>query len=140
MRESADACRVGIGAVRQQHTSDRHGVGVMVANRDRPGALRRVAAVVAPLLVVGVIIVTVVRVVAHPLQALGALLLLVALMAAGWHALTRTGGRRVVATVAGVIALVGLLVLAIGDGTLVSLVVRIVAIVVAAALARYALG
>ena len=102
--------------------------------------LRRVAAVVAPLLVVGVIVVTIVRVVAHPLQALGALLLLVALMAAGWHALTRTGGRRVVATVAGVIALVGLLVLAIGDGTLVSLVVRIVAIVVAAALARYALG
>jgi diacylglycerol kinase family enzyme len=93
-------------------------------------------------LVVVVVVVTIVRVTSDPLRAVVGLLLLVALLAACWFGLTRTGPERVIAVVAGVVVLVAMAAVVIGaDGVaFVSLVLRIVALVVAVPLARFALG
>jgi len=107
----------------------------------RPGGLRRLAAIAALLLVLAVVVDTLVRVLADPLRVLVELVLFVVLLAAGWIALTRTGAKRVIAALVAVAAVVALVVVVVAakDRLLVSLVVRIIALAVAVALARYAL-
>ncbi|HET6713869.1 MAG TPA: acylglycerol kinase family protein, partial [Actinomycetota bacterium] len=104
--------------------------------------LRRLAAIAAILVVLAVVVGTVVRVVEDPLRVLVELLLLAALVGAGWIALTRSGTRRVVATVVAALAVVALFVgIMNAEGFLgVSLVIRIAALVAVVALAKYALG
>jgi diacylglycerol kinase family enzyme len=108
----------------------------------RPGARRRVAAVAAVVLVVVVVVATIVGITSDPWRALGLLLLFVALVAAAWFVLTRTGPARRIATVAVVVVMVALGAVVIGaDGAaIVSLLVRIIALIVAVSLAHYALG
>ena len=108
----------------------------------RPSGARRLAAVVAIFVIAAVAVGTLVRVLDDPLRVLAELVLLVVLAAAGWIALTRAGTRRVVAVVVGVAALAALIVSMINaEGFLIlSLAVRIGAIVLAVGLAKYALG
>ena len=109
---------------------------------DRPDMRRRVAAVTSVVLVAAVVVVTIVRVLSDPARALVELLLLIALLVAGWFALTRSGPPRVIAVVAAVAALTALTAVVAGsDGAaIVSMVVRVVALVAAVSLAHYALG
>jgi diacylglycerol kinase family enzyme len=103
---------------------------------------RRLAAIGAILLVVGVIVVTLAIVVGHPLVALAEGILLVALAMAVWFAATRTGGLRALAIVVAlgsVVAAVAIAAAATGF-LLASLLVRLVALGAAGMLAKYALG
>jgi diacylglycerol kinase family enzyme len=108
----------------------------------RPGSLRRLAAIAALALVVAVVVVTLVRVIDDPLRVGVELLLLVVFLAAGWFALTRTGARRVIAVVLVVAVVVAFIAAVAGSegNPLVSLAGQIVGLVVAVALAQYALG
>ena len=108
----------------------------------RPRGLRRLAAIAALVLLVAVVVDTLLRVVADPLRVLLQLLLLIVLLAGAWIAVTRTGARRVIAAAVAVGAIVALVVVVVGaeDHLLVSLAVRIIGLVVAVGLARYALG
>ncbi|MET0711234.1 MAG: diacylglycerol kinase family protein, partial [Jiangellaceae bacterium] len=108
----------------------------------RPTPLQRIAAIASAALIVAVVVVTIVRVAADPWRALVELVLFVAFVVAGWFALTRSGAERVIAIVATVITLVALVGVVIGaDGAaFVSVLVRVAAIVMAVALAHYALG
>ncbi len=78
----------------------------------------------------------------EPLRLLAQLVLMVALLAAVWVSLTRVGKRRMVAAIVAVMAILGLAISLINaEGLLgVSVVVRVLALVGAAALAQYALG
>jgi hypothetical protein len=107
-----------------------------------PGPLRRAAAIVAILLAVAVAVSTLLSVVADPLRVILQLVLLIVLVASGWIALTRTAARRDIAAVVGAAALVALLVTVLNArGYLVlTLLVRIVGLVAALGLGRYALG
>lgn len=100
------------------------------------------AAVVAPLLVAGVAVVTVLVILDDPLRFVVQLALLAVLLAAGWAALTRDGGTRRFAVLVVVLAVVGLVVSSVAaEGAIVvSLFLRVVALVVAIGLGRYALG
>jgi diacylglycerol kinase family enzyme len=105
-------------------------------------ALRRLAAVAAIVIVLVVAVVTLVRILADPLRVLLELLLLTIACGAGWIALTRTGPRRVVATVVVLAALVGIVlsILHAEGRFIISLLVRAGALAGAVALADYALG
>jgi diacylglycerol kinase family enzyme len=107
-----------------------------------PGGARRLAAIAAVVLLLAVIVDTLLRVVTDPLRVLVQLVLFIVILAAGWIGLTRTGGRRMVAVAVVLVAVVALVVVVVGgeDHLLVSLALRIVGLVVAVALARYALG
>ncbi len=105
-------------------------------------ARRRLAAIVAILLVVGVVVTTVVRVVNEPLRVAGELLLIVAALAGAWVALTTTKARRAIAVVVVVAAVAALIASLInGDGyRVLSVAARVVALILAVALAKYAVG
>jgi diacylglycerol kinase family enzyme len=109
---------------------------------EKPRLQRRLAAIAALVLVLAVVIGTLVRVVSDPLRVVLELVLLAVLLSAGWIAVTRSGARRTIAVlvaIVGVVALIASLVNA--EGYLIaSLAVRVVALVVAAGLAKYALG
>jgi len=92
--------------------------------------------------VVAVVVATLIRVMRDPLRVSVELLLLVVLLAAGWFALTRTGARRVIAAVVVLAVIVAFIAAAAGGEQfpLISLTLRIVALVVAVRLAQYALG
>ncbi len=114
----------------------------MSTSNEQPAGSRRLAAVVAPVLVLAVAVATLVRVVNDPLRVVVQFVLLVALVAAAWLALTRQGRRRVTAAVVAAVLVVALLVSVVaGEGLIVvSLIVRVAAIGAAVALAKYALG
>src|SRR3954451_10831378 len=104
--------------------------------------MRRVAAVLAMILVALVLVATVVSIFDDVRRiAVGALLLLVTLMA-GWFALTGFGTRRFIAVVVGMAAVVGFVAFAIHEeGTSrFGILGRVAAFLVAAVLARFALG
>ena len=107
-----------------------------------PSGLRRLAAIAALVLVLAVGLDTLVQVATQPVRVLAELLLLVVFLAAGWVAATRTGAHRVAAVAVAAATVVGLVVLVAGAERFayISLLVGIVAIVVAVALARFALG
>lgn len=108
---------------------------------EAPEMVRRLAAVAAFGLVVVVTLLTLVQVVTDPLRVAVQVLLLFVVLGAGWFVLTRDGARRVVAVAVAVGSAVGLVLVMAGDdgNTLVSLVVRTVALALAVALARFAL-
>ena len=103
---------------------------------------KRLAAIVAILLVVGVVVATVGRVVNEPLRVGGEFLLVVVAVGGAWVALTTTKARRGTAAIVTLAAVVALIVSVINaEGYRVtSVVVRVVSLVVAVALAKYALG
>jgi diacylglycerol kinase family enzyme len=113
-----------------------------MADGSAPTASRRLAAIVAILLVAAVVVGTLVRVVSDPGRVLIELILLVILVAAAWLALTRTGAVRTLATIVAAAAVIALLVsLVSAEAYLgVSLVVRIAAVALAVGLGKYALG
>ena len=104
--------------------------------------VRRLAAVAAILVWVVVAMGTLARVASDPLRVLVELVLLVALAAAGWVGLTRSGARRPIAVVVAAGAVVGLIVSMVNaEGYLIaSLAARIAALVLAVGIAQYALG
>jgi diacylglycerol kinase family enzyme len=101
-----------------------------------------VAAIVSILLVVGVIVTSLAIGTDEPLRVLTGLILLAVFLTAVWVALTRTGRRRVVAVIVAAVAALGLAVSVINaEGWLgASMAARILALVAAVALAKYALG
>ncbi len=109
---------------------------------NQPTAGRRLAAIASILLVVAVIAASLARGWDEPLRLLGQFALMVVLLAAAWVSLTRGGRRRVVAAIVAVMAILGLAISLINaDGLLgVSVAVRVLALVGAATLAKYALG
>jgi diacylglycerol kinase family enzyme len=114
----------------------------MSASPGRPTALRRGAALAAFAIILTVVVVTVVRVAAEPLRVLAEVLLLVVFLAASWFGLTRTGAKRAIAVLVAITAVVALvIVLASADGySLISVLLRLVALAAAVSLAEYALG
>jgi len=100
------------------------------------------AAIVAILLVVGVLVATLGRVADEPLRVGGELLLVVVLVLGAWVALTTTGVRRATAGIVSLAAGVAVLLSVITtDGyRILSAAVRVVALVIAVGLAKFALG
>lgn len=105
-------------------------------------SLRRVAAALALVLVLGVVVVTIVTVVGDLPRYLAQLALFAVVLFAGWVALTRSGWQRVAAAAAAVAAVVGVVLLQVGGDDLdgLSLGLRIAVLIAAVALARYAIG
>jgi diacylglycerol kinase family enzyme len=114
----------------------------MSAHAGGPSTARRLAAILAILMVATVLVGTLARVVSDPLRVLAELLLLTVLVGGAWIALTRAGPRRVIAVLVALVALVALLAsLVSAEGyLLLSLVARILALAIAVGLAKYALG
>ena len=108
----------------------------------RPSANRRVAAIAAVALVAAVAVVTAVTAVSDAGRVLVELALLVAALAGLWTAATRSGVARIVGAVVALVAVIAIgVTIVIDEGlTGLSLALRIVALVVAVGLARYALG
>ena len=108
----------------------------------RPSAGRRAAAIVSILLVVGVIVTSLAIGTDEPVRVVAGLVLLAVFLAAVWVALTRTGQRRKVAVIGAAAAAVGLAATVINaEGWLgASIAARILALVAAVALAKYALS
>lgn len=108
----------------------------------RPARTRRLAAIGAIVLIAAIVVGTLVRVASDPLRVLFELVLLVVLVAAAWIALTRARIKRVAAVIVAAAALAALIASVVGaPGALgVSLVVRIGGVVLAVALAKFALG
>ena len=108
----------------------------------RPSANRRVAAIAAIALVALVTVVTAVTAVSDAGRVLVELALLVAALAGLWTAATRSGVARIVGAVVALVAVIAIgVTIVIDEGlTGLSLALRIVALVVAVGLARYALG
>jgi diacylglycerol kinase family enzyme len=109
------------------------------APADRPSALRRAAAVLSILLVLAVIVVTVVLASQQAARLLAAAALIAVAALAVWYALTRAGRRRFVG-VALAVAAVSVLAVAFVAGNPLSVVIRVLLLVLAAGLARYALA
>jgi diacylglycerol kinase family enzyme len=102
---------------------------------------RRVSAVVAFVAVAAVIAITVVVLARHPLWLLTAIVCLVVAIAAAAYAITRTGARRMLASVVAALGLAAPIVLMIARGRLLLLILVLVVLVgVAGAATRYALG
>ena len=103
---------------------------------------RRLAAVVAIVLVAGVVVATAVRLANEPLRVMGELLLIVLALGSAWVALTTMHARRTIAAVVAIGAVIAWIVSVInGDGYRVaSAAIRIGVLVVAVALAKFALG
>ncbi len=108
----------------------------------KPSVPRRLAAVASLLLIVAVVVATLVRVISDPVRVVAEMVLLALFLAAGWLALIRTGPKRVTAVVIAVVTAGVLLTVVVGaDGAvIVSMLIRIVALVVAVSLAHHALG
>lgn len=114
----------------------------MTETQNRPSVPRRIAAAVAPLLVVAVVVVTLAVIAENPLRFVLQLALLGVLLAAGWAVLTRDGQARRLASLAALLT-IGLLLLTLlaAEGpVVVSLVVRIAVLLGAVGVGRYALG
>ena len=102
---------------------------------------RRVSAVVAFVAVAAVIAITVIVLARHPLWLLTAIVCLVVAIAAAAYAITRTGARRMLASVVAALGLATPIVLMIARGRLLLLILVLVVLVgVAGAATRYALG
>jgi diacylglycerol kinase family enzyme len=101
---------------------------------------RRVSAIVAVVSAVAVIAITVVALAGHLPWLLAAVVCLGVAIAAVAYALTRTGARRLVATVVAVLTLATPLVLLVADGRLLQLIVVIALVAIAGLATRYALG
>ena len=103
---------------------------------------RRLAAIVAILLLVAVVMATVGRVVNEPQRVAGEFLLVVVAVGGAWVAITTTKARRATAVLVSLAAAVALIVSVINaEGyRVLSVVIRIVMLVFAIALAKFALG
>ena len=114
----------------------------MTTSAAPPAATQRLAAAASLVLLAVVAVVTVVRVVDDAGRVALQGVLLVALLAAGWQALTRAGRRRTVALAVAIVVVLALVVTVVAaDGPIVvSLAVRLAALVAALGLARHALG
>ena len=109
---------------------------------ERPGAVRRIAAITAITLIALVVVVTVARGLADPVRLLFELFLFSAALSAAWVALTRRATIRVIAVTVVLVAF-GLLSggLARKEGSFLgTLVIAMVVLGIATALGRYALG
>jgi diacylglycerol kinase family enzyme len=108
----------------------------------RPSVMRRLTAIASIVLVVGVVVASLAIGLDEPLRVLLGLALIVVFLAAAWIAVTRTGKARVVAVIVAVAAVVGLAASVVNtEGVLgVSMAVRVLALIAAVALAKYALG
>jgi uncharacterized membrane protein YccC len=126
-------------------TSPAHERSRDVSDRDdspRPRILQRIAAVAVIALLAFVLVTSVLSVVDDaPLFVFSLPLLLVTVFAA-WYALTRTGGRRLIGTavcVAAVLGIFGLAIFGVSNDRF-GLLERLACVLLAVALARYALG
>jgi diacylglycerol kinase family enzyme len=108
----------------------------------KPGAGRRLVAIVAILLLVVVVVDTVFAVLSRPLDVLVQVVLLLVVFLGVWNALTKKGAARVVwiAVAAGAAVAVVWIQIAGGEGSVLSLLVRLALLGVALLLARYALA
>ncbi len=108
----------------------------------RPTVERRLAAVAAIALFLGVLVATVLVVLDRPLEVVVQLVLLAVVVVAVWNALTRKAVVRGVWVAAAVVAAVAVVVIQIAgdEGHLLSLLVRLALLGVALLLARYALA
>ena len=109
---------------------------------EQPEIRQRLAAVAAIVLVAAVILATVFTVVDDIARLVAQLVLLAAAALAGWYGLTRVGGRRGIAVLVALAALTGLVLVGFAKegGGPVSLVFRVVPLLLAVALSRFALG
>lgn len=114
----------------------------MTQSDNRPSTGRRVAAAVAPVLVATVAVVTVANILDDPLRFVVQLALLSLLVVAAWASLTNEGGARRFAAIVVILAAVGLIASSVAaDGALIlSLALRVAALVVAVGMGHYALG
>jgi diacylglycerol kinase family enzyme len=114
----------------------------MIPPSEEPDIMHRLAAVGAVVLGALVIVATFVAVVGDIPRLLAQLVLLAAAALAGWYGLTRVGGPRAIAVLIAIAALSGLVLVGIAreGGGPVSLVVRVVPLLLAVALSRFALG
>jgi diacylglycerol kinase family enzyme len=101
---------------------------------------RRLSAIVALVAVVAMLAVAVVGLLQRPLVLLVALACLGVAIAAAAYALTRTGGRRLLAAVMAMLALAAPLALVVAYGRLLQLLLLIALVAVAAVATRHALG
>ena len=114
----------------------------MTSPPEQPDIARRLAAVVAIVLVALVVVATFVTVHGSVPRLIAQLVLLAAAALAAWYGLTRVGGRRAIAVLIAIAALTGLVLVGIAEegGGPVSLVVRVIPLLLAVALSRVALG
>jgi diacylglycerol kinase family enzyme len=114
----------------------------MIPPAEKPDATHRLAAVGAIALGALVIVATFLAVVGDIPRLLIQLSLLAAAALAGWYGLTRVGGRRALAVLIALAAITGLVLVGIAEegGGPLSLAVRVVPLLLAVALARFALG
>src|SRR5262245_24770015 len=121
---------------RHLHHPARHDARLTFA---RPTLLRRLAAITAMVLVVGVVVVSIVMVLDKTGPLLGVLALSAVAVAAAWYALTRAHRGRLVAVLL-VVAALSVIALTIVAQAEWSLVWRLALLVLAVALARYAIA
>jgi diacylglycerol kinase family enzyme len=107
-----------------------------------PGIRRRAAAVSALLLVFVVLVVSAVNIANDAVRSLMIVLSIVAALYGAWYAITRAGGRRIIAIVFTVAALVVMILVAFAGDTRVvlSAAARVVLLIVAAGLARFSIS
>jgi hypothetical protein len=103
-------------------------------------AARRVSAIVAILVVVAVVAILVVALARHLPWLLAAIVCLAGAISAAAYAITRTGARRLVATVVAVVTLAAPIVLVVAYGRLLQLLLLIALIAIGGVTTRYALG
>jgi hypothetical protein len=103
-------------------------------------AARRVIAILAILVVVAAFATLVVALARHLLWLVAAIVCLAGAIGAAAYAITRTGTRRLVATVVAVLALTAPIVLVVAYGRLLQLLVLIALFAIGGAATRYALG
>jgi diacylglycerol kinase family enzyme len=108
----------------------------------KPGAGRRLAAIVAILLLMVVLVDTVLTVLSRPLDVLVQVVLLLVVFLGVWNALTKKGAARVVWIAVSAVAAVAVVWIQVagGEGFVLSLLVRLALLGVALLLARYALA
>ncbi len=109
---------------------------------ERPDIRRRIAAVTALLLVLGVVVVSALNIANDAIRSLAIVLLMLVALFAGWYALTRLGARRLIAIALVVVALVVMIAVAIADedAVVLSVAARVVMLIVAAWLARFSIS
>lgn len=114
----------------------------MIPASEAPDTRQRLAATAAIILGALVVVATFVAVVGDIPRLVAQLVLLAAAALAGWYGLTRVGGRRGIAVLVALAALTGLVLVGFareGGGPL-SLLLRVVLLLLAVALSRFALG
>ena len=114
----------------------------MIRPPERRDFSHRVAAVIAIVLVILVVVATFVAVVGDIPRLIAQLVLLAAAALAAWYGLTRVGGRRAIAVLVAIAALTGIVLVGYSraGGGPVSLLVRVLPLLLAVALSRFALG